>query len=113
MASRRIYPQDFVEPCIPTLTARPTSGADWVHEIKYRLIVRRVGETVRCSPVEALMERALYRNRYAPTKNCADCAHGITPYYPDRTRGNRGRLAICCFGHCCLPGAYRPLLEKF
>ena len=21
------------------------------------------------------------RNRYAPTKNCPDCAHGITPYY--------------------------------
>jgi ATP-dependent DNA ligase len=34
----------FVDPCIPTLAAKPPSGPDWVHEIKhdgYRLIVRR------------------------------------------------------------------------
>jgi bifunctional non-homologous end joining protein LigD len=40
----------FVDPCIPTLGAKPPSGADWVHEIKhdgYRLIVRRDGPTVR------------------------------------------------------------------
>jgi bifunctional non-homologous end joining protein LigD len=40
----------FVEPCIPTLAAKPPSGPDWVHEIKhdgYRLIVRRDGTTVR------------------------------------------------------------------
>jgi bifunctional non-homologous end joining protein LigD len=37
----------FVEPCVPTLAAKPPSGPDWVHEIKhdgYRLIVRRDGE---------------------------------------------------------------------
>jgi bifunctional non-homologous end joining protein LigD len=40
----------FVDPCIPTLGAKPPSGTDWVHEIKhdgYRLIVRRDGPTVR------------------------------------------------------------------
>jgi bifunctional non-homologous end joining protein LigD len=47
---RRILPAGFVEPCIPTLAARPPSGPDWVHEIKhdgYRLIVRRVGKLAR------------------------------------------------------------------
>jgi hypothetical protein len=40
----------FVDPCIPTLAAKPPSGPDWVHEIKhdgYRLIVRRDGKAVR------------------------------------------------------------------
>jgi hypothetical protein len=40
----------FVDPCIPTLGAKPPSGADWVHEIKhdgYRLIVRRDGPKAR------------------------------------------------------------------
>jgi ATP-dependent DNA ligase len=40
----------FVEPCIPTLAAKPPAGPDWVHEIKqdgYRLIVRRDGLAVR------------------------------------------------------------------
>jgi ATP-dependent DNA ligase len=40
----RIRADGFVEPCIPTLAAKPPSGPDWVHEIKhdgYRLIVRR------------------------------------------------------------------------
>jgi bifunctional non-homologous end joining protein LigD len=38
-----------VEPCIPTLTAKPPAGPGWVHEIKhdgYRLIVRRDGKAV-------------------------------------------------------------------
>jgi hypothetical protein len=40
----------FVDPCIPTLAAKPPAGLGRVHEIKhdgYRLIVRRDGETVR------------------------------------------------------------------
>jgi bifunctional non-homologous end joining protein LigD len=40
----------FVDPCIPTLAAKPPAGPGWVHEVKhdgYRLIVRRDGETVR------------------------------------------------------------------
>jgi bifunctional non-homologous end joining protein LigD len=43
-------PSAFVEPCVPTASARPPSGTRWVHEIKhdgYRLIVRRDGERVR------------------------------------------------------------------
>src|SRR5271155_4129450 len=50
MAPRRTYPEGFVEPCIPTLAAKPPSGPGWVHEIKHdghRLIVRRDGDTVR------------------------------------------------------------------
>jgi hypothetical protein len=48
MATRRT--DGFIEPCIPTLAAKPPSGSGWVHEIKhdgYRLIVRRDGATVR------------------------------------------------------------------
>jgi bifunctional non-homologous end joining protein LigD len=44
------FPPGFVEPCIPTLAAKPPFGPDWVHEIKhdgYRLIVRRDGAAVR------------------------------------------------------------------
>jgi bifunctional non-homologous end joining protein LigD len=50
MIPRRVLPVGFVEPCIPTLAAKPPSGPGWVHEIKhdgYRLIVRRDGDTVR------------------------------------------------------------------
>ena len=50
MIPRRVFPVGFVEPCIPTLAAKPPSGPGWVHEIKhdgYRLIVRRDGDTVR------------------------------------------------------------------
>jgi bifunctional non-homologous end joining protein LigD len=44
MATRRIRTDGFIEPCIPTLAAKPPVGPDWLHEIKhdgYRLIVRR------------------------------------------------------------------------
>jgi bifunctional non-homologous end joining protein LigD len=50
MATRRIRNDGFVEPCIPTLAAKPPTGPGWVHEIKhdgYRLIVRRDGKAVR------------------------------------------------------------------
>jgi bifunctional non-homologous end joining protein LigD len=50
MILRRVLPVGFVEPCIPTLAAKPPSGPGWVHEIRhdgYRLIVRRDGDTVR------------------------------------------------------------------
>jgi hypothetical protein len=50
MLPRRALPVGFVDPCIPTLAAKPPSGPGWVHEIKYdgyRLIVRRDGNAVR------------------------------------------------------------------
>jgi bifunctional non-homologous end joining protein LigD len=50
MLSRRVRTDGFIDPCIPTLAAKPSSGLDWVHEIKhdgYRLIVRRDGKAVR------------------------------------------------------------------
>jgi hypothetical protein len=46
MGRRRILPPAFIEPCIPTLAAKPHFGNGWVREIKhddYRLIVRRNG----------------------------------------------------------------------
>jgi ATP-dependent DNA ligase len=50
MATRRIRTDGFIDPCIPTLAAKPLSAPDWAHEIKhdgYRLIVRRDGPVVR------------------------------------------------------------------
>jgi ATP-dependent DNA ligase len=50
MIPRRVLPVGFVEPCIPTLAAKPPSGPGWVQEIKhdtYRLIVRCDGDAVR------------------------------------------------------------------
>jgi bifunctional non-homologous end joining protein LigD len=40
----------LIEPCIPTLAAKPPVGPQWLHEIKhdgYRLIARKQGERVR------------------------------------------------------------------
>jgi bifunctional non-homologous end joining protein LigD len=50
MVTRRVRTDGFIDPCIPTLAAKPPSGPGWDHEIKhdgYRLIVRRDGEAVR------------------------------------------------------------------
>jgi bifunctional non-homologous end joining protein LigD len=50
MVTRRVRTDGFIDPCIPTLAAKPPSGPGWVHEIKhdgYRLIVRRDGKAVR------------------------------------------------------------------
>jgi bifunctional non-homologous end joining protein LigD len=45
-----VRPNGFIDPCIPTLAAKPPAAPGWVHEIKhdgYRLIVRRDGDAVR------------------------------------------------------------------
>jgi bifunctional non-homologous end joining protein LigD len=50
MPVRSVRTDGFVDPCIPTLAAKPPAGPDWVHEIKhdgYRLVVRRDGQAVR------------------------------------------------------------------
>jgi bifunctional non-homologous end joining protein LigD len=50
MLAHRVRADGFVDPCIPTVAAKPPSGPDWVHEIKhdgYRLIVRRDGKAVQ------------------------------------------------------------------
>jgi bifunctional non-homologous end joining protein LigD len=50
MLPRRVRTDGFIDPCIPTLAAKPPTGPGWVHEIKhdgYRLIVRRDGAAVR------------------------------------------------------------------
>src|SRR5450631_926285 len=50
MLARRVRADGQIDPCIPTLAAKPPAGPGWVHEIKhdgYRLIVRREGDTVR------------------------------------------------------------------
>jgi hypothetical protein len=36
MLSRRVRTDGFIDPCIPTLAAKPPSGPDWVHEIERR-----------------------------------------------------------------------------
>jgi bifunctional non-homologous end joining protein LigD len=44
MLARHARPDGFIDPCIPTLAAKPPAGSGWGHEIKhdgYRLIVRR------------------------------------------------------------------------
>ena len=49
MAAPRVRIDSFIDPCIPTLAAKPPSGPGWVHEIKhdgYRLIARRDGAAV-------------------------------------------------------------------
>jgi ATP-dependent DNA ligase len=41
---------DLIEPCHPTLVAKPPSGGGWLHEIKhdgFRMFARRDGERVR------------------------------------------------------------------
>jgi hypothetical protein len=63
MVLRRAFPEGFVEPCIPTLAAKPPSGPGWVHEIKhdrYRLIVRRDGDSV-CARIEAVPDHFFFR----------------------------------------------------
>ena len=48
--AKKVLP-GFIEPCLPSKAARPPTGPDWVHEIKYdgyRLMVRRDRERVRC-----------------------------------------------------------------
>jgi bifunctional non-homologous end joining protein LigD len=50
MLARRSRSDGFIDPCIPTLAAKPPAGPDWVHEIKhdgYRQIVRQDGKAVR------------------------------------------------------------------
>jgi bifunctional non-homologous end joining protein LigD len=49
-AARRLHPQGFVAPCLPTLARAVPDGPQWVHEIKhdgYRMISRRDGDRVR------------------------------------------------------------------
>jgi bifunctional non-homologous end joining protein LigD len=46
----RLRPVGFVEPCLPTRTAFPPSGPEWLHEIKhdgFRLVARKDGDRVR------------------------------------------------------------------
>ncbi|WP_291209053.1 hypothetical protein [Hyphomonas sp.] len=46
----RRFPEGFIEPCKPTLTAKVPAGPDWIHELKYdgyRLICRKQGDQVK------------------------------------------------------------------
>jgi bifunctional non-homologous end joining protein LigD len=50
MAPCRTYPEGFVEPCIPTLAAKPPCRPGWLHEIEHdgcRLNMRRDGKAVQ------------------------------------------------------------------
>jgi len=77
---RRILPAGFVDPCIPTLAAKPPFGPDWVHEIKhdsYRLIVRRDGLAVRLFTATVMIGPiAIPRSpRWPP-----NCEPGLSPW---------------------------------
>jgi bifunctional non-homologous end joining protein LigD len=42
-------PEGFIAPCVPVVTARPPTGDEWLHELKYdgyRIIARRDGTAV-------------------------------------------------------------------
>jgi bifunctional non-homologous end joining protein LigD len=46
----RALPAGLIEPCLPTSSKRPPSGAGWLHEIKhdgFRVIARKNGSRVR------------------------------------------------------------------
>src|SRR5215813_13413958 len=48
--SLRAVRQGFIEPCLPSRTAQPPLGPDWIHEIKddgFRLMARRENGRVR------------------------------------------------------------------
>ena len=52
MSSRKRGPRPpgFIEPALPSASALPPSGTNWIHEIKFdgfRLLARREGPTVR------------------------------------------------------------------
>ena len=50
LARERRRPAGFIKPCQPTLSDKPPSGPQWLHEIKhdgYRIIARKSGDTVR------------------------------------------------------------------
>jgi bifunctional non-homologous end joining protein LigD len=50
VAAARRRPPGFIEPCIPTVAAKPPTGPQWLHEIKhdgYRLIARKTAGRVR------------------------------------------------------------------
>jgi bifunctional non-homologous end joining protein LigD len=45
-----LRPVGFIEPCLPSVAAKPPSGPGWLHEIKhdgYRLMAKRAGKRVR------------------------------------------------------------------
>jgi ATP-dependent DNA ligase len=50
LSPRKTAPVGFVEPCIPTLAAKPPAGPQWIHEIKhdgYRMIAHKQAGRVR------------------------------------------------------------------
>src|SRR5262245_21645191 len=50
MSTLRLRPVGFIEPCLPTRTACPPTGPEWVHEIKhdgFRIVARKDGDRVR------------------------------------------------------------------
>jgi bifunctional non-homologous end joining protein LigD len=50
IARERRRPAGFIKPCQPTLTDKPPSGPQWIHEIKhdgYRITAHKKGDRVR------------------------------------------------------------------
>jgi ATP-dependent DNA ligase len=108
MGRRRILPPGFIEPCIPTLAAKPPSGPGWVHEIKhdgYRLIVRRDGTVVRLFTRRGHDWTERYPAKRAASKLRAKSSSrvgmrigcGIVTVLPELTSGRRMLQIICSF----------------
>jgi hypothetical protein len=62
MLAHHIRADGFVDPCIPTLAAKPPFGLGWVHEVKhdgYRLIPPAVG-LLTSQPFETDLTRVMH-----------------------------------------------------
>jgi hypothetical protein len=63
----------FIDPCIPTLAAKPPADSDWVHEIKhdgYRLIVPGRARQHSSSPAAATTGSIAIRQSLAQRPSC-------------------------------------------
>ena len=103
-------PSGFIEPCLPSKAARPPSGSDWVHEIKfdgYRLMVRRDGDRVRPSPRTVMTGPTVSppssRRRSAPrrTSFLIDGEAAVANATTARTDFNARAVAVVTW--CCSP----------
>jgi hypothetical protein len=66
MLARRVRTDGFIDPCIPTLAAKPPTGPGWVHEIKHRppsADVRRDGKVMRPPLLDHIVRMAECRVR--------------------------------------------------
>jgi bifunctional non-homologous end joining protein LigD len=110
LARERRRPSGFIVPCQPTLSAKPPSGSQWLHEIKhdgYRIIACKSGDQVRLwsrngrdwskkflAVIDAL--RALKADDIVlDGEAMAHCPDGLPDFH--RLRSEAGGAAACLF----------------